>query len=70
MASGVEGMLAPSLTSVHPVFDQVGRILFVDFILGGAGEGTVGLVVPEGIVIQVPSVSTYRWPRSICRYIR
>ena len=45
-------MFAPSATSFTPFFDQVLGVLAVDLVLGGAREGAVRLVVPEGIVVQ------------------
>jgi hypothetical protein len=38
---------------VHAVLDQVLGVLGVDLVLRGAGEGAVGLDVPERIVVQV-----------------
>src|SRR5665647_3441234 len=34
---------------IHTVVDEILRVLGVDLVLGGAGEGAVGLVVPQRV---------------------
>ena len=38
---------------MHPVVDEVGRVLGVDFVLRRAREGAVGLDVPKRVVAQL-----------------